>query len=657
MKNLQTEIFRFICLIILITVSFHTNAQKYSIENKKAQKLFEKALVLFKEKSFTEAEKNLQKAIETEKNFVECYLLLSDIYTQTSQTEKKISAMKNAGEINPTFSPYLFYNLAVVEWEEGLYQDANLHILRFESLNKEPEMTDKILLLKEKTAFALDWIKNPIEFKPVNLGEKVNTKYNDYFPILSGDKNKLIFTVSIPKEGISEIKQQSDTQEDFFYSEINKNGEFSEIKNMGGPINTPGNEGAQTISPDGKYLFFTSCDNQINNNFHGKSYGSCDIFYSEITNGVYSKPKNIGEPINTNFWESQPSISADSKTLYFCSNRPGGYGKSDIYKSEKDENGNWGIPTNIGPNINTQEQDQAPFIHPDNKTLYFASSGHTGMGKSDFFISVKDSLGLWTKAKNLGYPINDRSEQFSLTVSYDGKDALFSAQYPDTRGGLDIYKFSLPKELKPKPIIYVKGKIFDSQTKQNLDANIEIALLEKKSDLITSKSDKNSGSFLFYLQREKEYAINISKNGYLFHSESFSLKNINDTIEFISLDIALEKIEYGKSVILKNIFFETDSYILKSESNIELNKLYDFLIRNTTLKVEIGGHTDNVGSKEKNMTLSKNRAQTVYHYLIDRGIEKERLKYQGYAFDVPIADNSTSQGRALNRRTEFKIIE
>lgn len=648
------------CMFLLIFSTIFSScllAQKYSVDNKKAIKQFEKALDLYKSNSLDQAQELLDKTITTEQNFIECYLLLSDIYSKTNRITKSIEILNKAVEINPEFNVNILFTLSILEWDQGLYEKSKEHIYQFEKLNKETELAENIQELKNKVDFAYKLKQNPVPFVPKNLGAEVNTRYADYFPVLTSDNQTLIFTVSVPKQPGIEIKSQSDTQEDFFISKKLDNGQFSKSENMGFPVNTDGNEGAQSISPDGKYLFFTSCDDKYQHNPHGKSYGSCDIFYSERIGNTYTNPVNIGEPINSSNWESQPSISADGKTLYFVSKRPGGYGASDIYKSSKDENGKWGIPINLGPKINTKGMDQSPFIHPDNSTLYFSSDGHRGMGRSDLFYSRKDSIGIWQEAVNLGYPINDKGEQFSLIVSTDGNQAYFSAEYDKGYGKQDLYSFELYQEARPKQVIFVKGKVYDKETKQKLSAYLSVYDLETGLQVSNNISDEKTGEFLFCLPTGKDYALNVNKKLYLFRSENFSLKSTPDSVKSIYLDIPLEKIEYGKGVVLKNIFFETNSYTLKKESFTELEKLYNFLLENKTIKIEIGGHTDIEGNLQDNTILSQNRAQAVYQYLIDKKIDKSRLTFKGYAYLKPIAGNDTPEGRALNRRTEFIIME
>jgi len=399
---------------------------------------------------------------------------------------------------------------------------------------------------------------------------------------------------------------------------------------------------------DGKTMVFAACNRE-----DGK--GSCDIYFSRKVGNNWTPAQNMGYPINTSAWESQPSISSDGRTLYFVSNRKGGFGDKDIWMSQLGDDGYWQEPVNLGEDINTKEMDASPFIHADNQTLYFSSTGHLGMGGFDLFVSKRMVDGSFTEPKNLGYPINTFKDEEYLIVNAKGDKAYFSSNRPDSRKR-DIYQFELYEDIRPTEVTYVKGIIYDATNSKGLRSTIELIDLSTSKKVITSYSDKKTGKYLICLTTNTNYAFNVSKNGYLFYSENFSLKERTEFTEPYKMDIALSPIETGKSVVMKNIFFDTDSYNIKSESYTELDKLVSFMTLNSGIKVEIGGHTDNVGQKDYNLTLSENRAKSVYDYIVSKGISKERLSYKGYGMTKPIVDNDTLENRAKNRRTEFKII-
>src|SRR6185503_2378676 len=348
------------------------------------------------------------------------------------------------------------------------------------------------------------------------------------------------------------------------------------------------------------------------------------------------------------------SISSDGRTLYFTSNRKGGYGGYDIWKSELTDKG-WGNPINLGPNINTAFDEQSAFIHPDDSTLYFCSNGWPGLGGMDLFVSRLGKDGQWGKPVNMGYPINTNGDENGLTLTAEGSHAFYSSNNLNGYGGFDIYTFELPENLRPRLVTYVKGTVSDAKTKAPLEAAVEIIDLQKNEPIYEDYSDPQEGTFLATLTTGKNYGLNISKAGYLFYSQNFSLVGHEPKNPFI-ISVLLQPIEIGSKVILNNIFFDTNKFDLKPESLAELQKLVDFLTVNPGLKIEISGHTDNVGNDQLNQTLSENRAKAVYQYLVDNKIDPGRLQYKGYGKTQPIAANDTDEGRAKNRRTEFKIV-
>jgi outer membrane protein OmpA-like peptidoglycan-associated protein len=428
-------------------------------------------------------------------------------------------------------------------------------------------------------------------------------------------------------------------------------------QNIGKPINTQMNEGAATISADGKTIIFTACEQNGVYSYGRNGYGSCDLFFTRRKGNRWSNPVNLGPPINTSNWESQPSLSADGETLYFVRGvRRALRRESDIYVSTLDKEGYWTNPKKLPPTINTEEAEESVFIHPNGKNLYFASRGHVGMGGSDIFMSTLDENQEWGPAINLGYPINTYKDENSLLVGPDGEIGYFASDREGGFGGLDIYGFPMPEEIKPEPVTYFKGLVYDSLSKQLLGAQIELIDMASSKVIKNGHSNGSTGEFFLTLSPHRDYIINVSKDGYLFYSDAFlSQKNFDRLKPFIK-NIPLLPIEVGSSIVLKNIFFETDKSNLKQESFIELKKLQKFLQHNPKISIEIAGHTDNIGSYDYNKELSGNRAKAVYEYLVGEGISAERLSYKGYSYDKPIAPNDTEEGRAQNRRTEFIII-
>ena len=458
-------------------------------------------------------------------------------------------------------------------------------------------------------------------------------------PVVTADEETLIFT------------RMANNNEDFYTSKKLEN-KWNRAVFLSRNINTEEyNEGTQCISPDGMYLFFTGCNRPDGN-------GRCDIYVCKREGKDWSKPFNLGAPINTSGWESQPSISADGRTLYFASTRPGGLGSSDIWKTELRSDGEWSNPVNLGPNINTPYDEISPFIHPDDQTLYFSSNGWPGFGNKDLFVSRKDETENFQKPVNLGYPINTSAEESGLMVSSNGRTAFFSSSMKGGFGNMDIYSFELPQSVRPNMVTYVKGRVYDAKTKEPLDANIKITRLKTNKTIFEDISDFETGEFLATMPAAgKSFGLSVDKKGYLFYSENFSLEKPETVDKPFKLSIPLHKIEVGKMVVLKNIFFETNKFDLLPESKAELQEMISFLNSNPTVSIEIGGHTDNVGDEKANQTLSENRANTVYKYLISNKINLSRLTFKGYGESSPMAENTSEDGRQKNRRTEFKIVK
>ncbi|MBC7425027.1 MAG: PD40 domain-containing protein [Bacteroidia bacterium] len=477
-------------------------------------------------------------------------------------------------------------------------------------------------------------VENPVAFKPVNLGPSVNTKNDEYFPGLSLDEKTLIFT------------RQINRNEDFYMSKTNDSVWQNATALTG--VNTPANEGFVSLSADGNYIFYTACNRP-------DGEGSCDIYLSVYRNNVWGKPINLRAPINSESWESQPSVSSDGLTLYFSSGRPGGFGGTDIWKTVWDkQNNRFGFPINLGPTINTPLDEQAPFIHPDGITLYFSSEGHINLGGTDLFVAKADADGKFGEPENLGYPINTIGDERSIIIDRSGKYGYMSADREGGMGGMDIYRFVIPASIKPEQISYVSGTVYDAKTKERIEADIELTDLATGKVVTEAKSSKN-GEFLVILESNKNYALTVDHTGYIFYSDNFLLKETSQ-LEPLKIEVPLDKPEAGTKFVLNNIFFDVDKFELRDESKGELNKLVSLLKKFPNMKIEVGGHTDNTGNKEKNATLSNNRALAVKNYLVANNIAGYRISYKGYGDSMPVKTNETDEGRAANRRTEFTVI-
>ncbi|MBK21441.1 MAG: hypothetical protein CMP63_03870 [Flavobacteriales bacterium] len=635
-------------VLVLSELMVFAQRPSYSSINKKAIKIYEEALGKFELRYFGEALPLLDKVIKKDPRFVEAYGVKSTIYIQKEEYLKAISELEEGLGINPDFMPFLHLDLAELYFKTEQYskgkERAGLYLKKYHPKAKLRGKAERVL---ESCKFSIDALKHPVDIEPENLGPNVNSDLKEYLPVLSVDMNTLIFTRTIP-DSRSIDKYQED-----FYASFKHDESWRKAFNIGAPLNTVVNEGGHSLTPDGNAMFFTICDQY---GFYGEGrngYGSCDIFVTFLRDGKWTNPKNLGPKVNHKKHDAQPSMSSDGRTLYFSSTRPGGYGENDIYVTYLTNSG-WSVPQNLGSVINTPGREEGVFIHPDNQTLYFSSNGHPGLGDNDLFMSKKQPNGLWGKPVNLGFPINTSKNDFDFTVDAMGEYAYLTSDRDGGFGDWDIYKFKLPDYLKPKPVTYMAGKTFDSETNRPLSARFELKELEDGRRIVESTANSN-GKFLVCLPYGKEYALNAAHEGYLFYSENFKL---NKPINFkpIEKDVPLQPIKIGGRVILKNVFFDTDKYELKPESKVELEKLKEFLEKNPTLKIEIGGHTDNQGSKLHNMELSKNRAKSVSYWLMMNNVPKERLSYKGYADNEPIMSNENPEGRSKNRRTEFKII-
>jgi len=564
-------------------------------------------------------------------------------YQEMRIIDKAIFNAEKAIAINPDFFPNIYFNLGNLNIYKGEYQIALNSYYKFLGYKTIKPQTQKVAEKRIACCeFAIKSIQNPVPFNPINLGENINSTLDEYWPSLSADENTLVITANIPKDSTSEAILHN-RQEDFFISHRDYEGNWELIKPAGKPLNTPFNEGAQTLTSDGKKMYYTVCR------------GVCYLFSSDLLpDGTWSTPVRLPSTINNNrFSNKQPSISPDGRTLYYVSNRPGGYGGFDIWKSTLNDDNTWSEPENLGNNLNTDSDEQSPFIHFDNQTLYFASNGHVGMGALDLYVSKQDVKGNWSEPKNLGYPINTYRDEDGLIVNARGTTAYYTSDRIQ-QNGRDIYTFELYPEIRPIPSSYLTGTIADASDKKPLKANFSLIDLENEHEIMKSTSS-DDGSYLVCIPSDKSYALYASAPGYLFYSDHFDLKGVHSIDKPFRKDILLNPIRVNELMVMRNIFFATDSFQLKTESKVELNKLLEFLKVNPTLKIEVGGHTDDQGDNTYNQKLSENRAKSVVEYLLTNQIAKERVKWVGYGELKPVADNKTEEGRALNRRTEVKI--
>jgi outer membrane protein OmpA-like peptidoglycan-associated protein len=626
---------RFYLFVFFSILSFSVFSQNSS--NKKAQNFFERANPLIQKQDYGSAAQVLESAIEADPLFQNAYIVLADVY----KIQKKYGAAKTSYQkailLDKNVSPEVIYCLAETEFATQEYINAKKHFEEFLLIDKSSDRVKKAKKYLLDCDFAAIAIKNPVKYTPVNLGQEVNTVDAEYFPALTADGETLIFT------------RQVNGNEDFWTSQF-KNNSWNLATPLSAKINTTRyNEGAQTISPDGKYLFFTGCNRP-------DGLGRCDIYVSHREGKDWGEPYNVGKPVNSEYWESQPAISPDGRTLYFISNRPGGYGGYDIWKSTITDDAKWGSAINLGPEVNTAYDENTPFLHADGRTLYFSSDGWPGFGNKDIYYNRMDNTGKFQTPTNLGSPINSFEDESGLIVSADGNLGLFSSNLKDGFGGQDIYSFGIPEVVKPLKVSYVKGIVKDKDSKKTIESNVQVIDLESNKTVFDDYTDPETGQFLAVMPIGSNYLFNVNAEGYMFYSENFELK-ATDINKPYQIEVYIEKIKQGGNVTLRNIFFDTNKYNLLPASIRELNLLIDFLHQNEQVNIEIQGHTDNVGDDKLNEKLSFNRANAVYNYLIKNGISVNRLTFKGFGASKPIADNKTEAGRKFNRRTSFVITK
>lgn len=638
--------FRTLLLMSLFFVVTTVDAQ-----NKKTLRLFEDAKIYYRSQENSKALEKLDAAIDQKSDYLDAYLLKADIYNEMDSTEQQIDCLLKAIDISPSAYPRVHSILGNAYASIGCYEEAIDAFRQYLAVKPDGKLKEKVMARIDECVFAADLVKRKVPFSPENMGEAINSEMDEYWPSLTIDSKNFIFTRLVPIEGVTSVLLPR-FQEDFYQSVYDSTSWTQAVPIES--INTTKNEGAQSVSADGRMLFFTACNRE-------DGYGGCDIYFSRRISGRWTEPINAGAPVNSTSWESQPSISANGEYLYFVSNRKGGKGGMDIWRCQIKGisitgRPAWGELENLGDSVNTSGNEMSPFIHADGRTLYFASDKWPGLGGTDLFMTRAKEDGGWRTPQNLGYPINTYGEEQGMIVDAMGTNAYYSSKRAGSQG-VDIYKFKLFEDIRPNPVSYVKGEVVAENTGDLLRAKVELIDIEKNELVAQTESHLDKGEFLLCLPLGNEYAFNVSSDGYLFYSENFALKETREMSDPINLKVELEPIEIGNRTVLRNIFFETDSYQLKPESLAELTKLISFLHQNKTVGIELSGHTDSVGDEQYNQLLSENRAKAVYSYLIDEGIDAERLSYKGYGLSEPIADNETEEGRAQNRRTEFKITK
>lgn len=620
-----------LCLLFITSCSISQNL------NKADDKKMKEIIALRKSGDYLKAEKNLNKLLEKYPDNQDLYLEQGILFTEQKMISEATEAFQTAWDLDPKSSHRLTYTLASLYLEDEKYDKALEMLEHFHTFENVREAQKKSAdRLKKQIYFTQDAKAHPLEIELELLSPSINSPNSEYLPAFTADGETLIFTRRINR------------QEDFYLSQ-KTDSTFSEAVPLNS-LNTGNNEGAHCLSPDGNYLFFTGCHRE-------DSQGGCDLYITTKKDGMWIEPINLGPTVNSQKWDAQPSLSPDGKRLYFASERNGGIGKSDIWYVNI-ENGKWSKPINAGPTINTTEDEASPFIHLDGQTLYFRSNGHVGMGDYDIFLS-RWTGNEWGEIKNLGYPINNSGSEGALSVSPNGEYAYYASDADSDN--LDIYRFGLPEELRPKAVSYFKALVLDSETEQPLNARIEVFNITTDKMFFSSTTNEE-GTVLSSILLENDYLIHVSANGYNFYSENIP-KTMGTSSDPTTIIIKLEKlvveevlVKESEPVILKNIFFESGSSDLLETSSFEINKLVKLLTDTPEYQIRIMGHTDNVGSETDNQQLSLARAQAVKSALVSKGISSDRIVAKGMGESIPLTSNDTEEGRQQNRRTEFVLI-
>jgi outer membrane protein OmpA-like peptidoglycan-associated protein len=532
------------------------------------------------------------------------------------------------------------------------FDEAIMSYYKFKEMLKTNKMHDKDLVKEVDRKINMcvtgkELMACAANVKIVNLGKSINSAFPEYAPRLSADQSTMIFTSRRPENTGGRTYDGGQHFEDIYIS-YKKDGEWQKAVNMGWPINTVANEAAIGISADGQEILIYKDD-----------MGDGNIYSSSLEGDKWTTPKKLNSNINSPYWEPGAFLSADGQTLYFVSDRPGGFGGTDIYKSKRGKDGDWGKAVNLGPTINTPFDEHSPYIHPDGQTLFFSSKGHRTMGGYDIFFSstLPSDDKVWLEPTNVGYPINTTGDDAFYMVSADKQSAYYSSLRPDGVGEKDIYMVTFPDAKEP-PLALVKGTVLDPG---NMVAkNVVITVTDNETNEVEGvyRANSKTGKYLYVLTPGKSHNISYEADGKMFYSENKFIPGDNKFKE-VSNDVKLPGMDVGSKVVLNNIFFDFDDTKLKPFSISELNRVVSYMEKYPNVSIEVSGYSDSKGNDEYNKRLSLERAQSVVKYLTSKGIDKERLTAVGNG--VSATDNKArgndNAGRELDRRVELRIVK
>ncbi|WP_242693058.1 OmpA family protein [Sabulibacter ruber] len=634
----------YLFLLLVLGVALPSAGQKAASgsSNNKAQKAYEEGIRYVQGRNFEKALESFGEAVKRDTAFGEAYVQAAGLYRIMQKPEDAYQYYRRGLPRMPVQASLAndYFNYAELAFERGQYEESSVFYQNFLKYGKKgTKQSQHATRQLNNVKFAQQAVKQPVDFKPQPLGASVNKFGLQYSPVLTADQKALLFTA---REGSGPLDD-----EDLYLAYL-KEGQWQDPVSVSEMINSELNEGAASLSGDGRVLVFTSC-NRID------SYGSCDLYISYREGNEWSKPKNMGRTVNTTAWDSQPSLSADGRTIYFASDRKGGQGGEDLWVTKQQDDGNWTAPINLGPKVNTPGRENSPFLHASGNTLYFATDGLQGMGGLDLFKVDREKDG-WGTPVNMGYPLNTHRDENSIFISPDNRTGYYSGQ--SAAGGkveVALLQFEVPEVWKGKTISsFAQGKVFDAVTKKPLKATVQVYDLDSAS-VITQQvsSDRSTGEYTIVLNQKQRYALYVTAPDHVLESRHISATS---TSAPLALDFYLQPLNKGAKAVLSNLFFDTGKATLRPESRTELDKLFQFLKANPKIKVEIAGHTDNVGKPTANQTLSEARAKSVVAYLVSKGAPASIFQAKGYGQTQPAAPNTSEENRQLNRRIELIIL-
>lgn len=615
-----------------------------------AEKAYERALEAYQAKDLNTSLEELNKAISKYETYADAHFLLAQTQKDLHNIPASIVALERGLDIRESKYPRGWLELAEMLWVEGEYERGVGALARFKDCRLYKRLPDDAQLsgyyhwLKRGLEFSVREMANSSNKQPVELPGFVNSDMPEYYPSLTLDNKVMIFTRRIRGEGVTE-------QEDFYMSKwSNKTNGWRTADPIPG-INTRYNEGAAAISGDGLTIIFTACEGPAVGYGLRDGKGSCDLFESRynLEKGVWSKGENL-ETLNSGAWESQPTLSSDGNFMVFARARHIQGMGSDLFASHRKEDGTWAKPYLLPGEVNTGFEEESPFLHSDGQTLYFSSNGHAGFGGLDMFMSKLQEDGSWGAPVNLGYPLNTHNDENSLVVETNGEFALFASDRNKESGDLDMWRVELPKECQSNAVEALFGYVVDDETSDVIDASV-VLIDAANGRLVASVTSAPNSGFVLPLPALGTYSFEVEKQGYMFKTQELTIDKISDK----TVEVRLRKIMGEESFDLSSIHFESGSAILQDVYQADLVKLVNWMEINPDVKIEVVGHTDNVGTDEDNQILSESRAHTICEFLIANKIEETRLSYSGRGSSEPVQDNSSEIGKKANRRVEILI--